>query len=180
MGASRHLTADELESGLGEIQQSPTDSGVLRLIVRRPASGQREELQQGTLDLAVGLVGDYWSAARSPDVDAQITVMNARAIALIAVDPQRRSLAGDQLYVDLDLSGDNLPPGTRLTIGSAVIEVTASPHTGCRNFREWYGLDAMRFVNSPVGRQLNLRGVNARVVRPGVIQIGGLVKKLRS
>lgn len=173
----RQLTTTELEAGLDEIRQSPFHSGVLRMIVRRPASGRREELQQGTIDLATGLFGDCWSTARNPDRDAQITVINARAIALIANIPERWSLAGDQLYVDLDLSNENLPPGARLSIGSAVLEVTAQPHTGCRIFRNHYGLDAMRFVNSETGRLLNLRGINARVVRSGTVQIGDSVMK---
>jgi MOSC domain-containing protein YiiM len=177
MQAARQLTMEELEAGLDEIRRSPSDSGVLRLIVRRPVSGRREELQQGTIDLASGLVGDCWSAARNPNMDAQITLMNARAVSLIANVPERWSLAGDQLYVDLDLGSENLPPGTRLSIGSVVIEVTAQPHTGCRIFRDHFGSDAMRFVNSETGRRLNLRGINGRVVAPGVVQVGDAVRK---
>jgi MOSC domain-containing protein YiiM len=179
MQVVRHLTAAELEAGLAEIRQSPSDAGILRLIVRRPAPGEREEMQQGTLDSAAGLVGDYWGTGRRPNVDCQITLMNARAIALIADFPSRWSLAGDQLYVDLDLSSSNLPPGTRLTIGTATVEITAVPHTGCRIFRGHYGGDAMRFVNSPMGRELNLRGVNARVLRNGPIMVGDTIKRVR-
>jgi MOSC domain-containing protein YiiM len=104
--------------------------------------------------------------------------MNARVIDLVAREKDRWSLAGDQLFIDLDVSAENLPPGTRLALGSAVIEVTNQPHTGCKKFAARFGLDALKFVNSPVGRQLQLRGVNARVRQAGVIRIGDLVKKL--
>ena len=180
----RHLTTEELEAGLEEIRRSPADAGVLKLIVRRPEIGAREVLEQGELDLADGLVGDSWprrgsarSADGSPHPDMQLNVMNARVAALVAQDETRWELSGDQLFVDLDLSAANVPPGTRLSIGSAVIEVTAEPHTGCQRFVERFGLDAMKFVNSPVGRTLQLRGINARVVRPGVVRTGDLVKK---
>jgi MOSC domain-containing protein YiiM len=107
----------------------------------------------------------------------QLNVMNARAVALVAHDRERWALAGDQLYVDLDLSTDNLPPGTRLALGTAVIEVTAQPHTGCKKFVARFGAEAVKFVNSPLGKQLRLRGMNARVVRPGVIRAGDVVRK---
>jgi MOSC domain-containing protein YiiM len=108
----------------------------------------------------------------------QLTIMNARVIDLLAQKHERWQLAGDQLYVDLDLSGDNLPPGTHLAIGSAVVEVTAQPHTGCRKFSARFGQDAVKFVNSEEGKELRLRGVNARIVRGGVIKQGETVKKL--
>lgn len=181
-----HLTTAELEAGLDAIRQSPKDEGALQLIVRRPRANERETLEEGQLDLVEGLVGDTWRVRassrsadkRSPHPDMQLTVMNARAVALVAQDPARWTLAGDQLYVDLDLSAANLPAGTRLRIGTAVIEVTAQPHTGCGKFVERFGLDAMKFVNSPVGRTLNLRGINARVVQAGAIRRGDLVRKL--
>lgn len=181
-----HLTTAELEAGLDGIRQSPKDAGELQLIVRRPRVGEREALDEAELDLADGLVGDTWkfrASSRMPDKksphpDMQLNVINARAVALIAQHPSRWALAGDQLYVDLDLSADNLPAGTRLGIGTAVIEVTAQPHTGCGKFVERFGLDAMKFVNSPVGRALNLRGINARVVQPGTIRRGDIVRKL--
>jgi hypothetical protein len=181
----RHLTTEELEAGLGEIVESPKDEGVLKLIVRRPRVGEREILEAGELDCAVGLVGDTWPKRKSskttdgtPHPDMQLNVMNARVAALVAQTRERWALAGDQLFVDLDLSVANLPPGTRLALGSAVIEVTAQPHTGCGKFVERFGADAMRFVNSPVGRQLNLRGINAKVVRAGRIRAGESVRKL--
>jgi MOSC domain-containing protein YiiM len=181
----KHLTMTELEAGLPEVSQSPADAGRLELIVRRPGVGEREVLAEGQLDLSVGLVGDTWNARassrmpdRTPHPDMQINVMNARAIDLIAGDQQRWPLAGDQLFVDLDLSAANLPPGTRLALGDAVIEVTAQPHTGCDKFVSRFGVDAMKFVNSAVGRTLNLRGINARVVVPGRIRAGDTVRKV--
>jgi MOSC domain-containing protein YiiM len=182
---ARHLTLDELEAGLPGLLTSPRDQGTLELIVRRPAIGAREVLETGELDLADGLVGDTWKlrgSSRSvdggPHPEMQINVMNSRVIDFIAQDRERWALAGDQLFVDLDLSAENLPPGTRLSMGTAVIEVTPQPHTGCAKFVERFGVDAMKFVNSPRGRRLSLRGINARVVRPGRIHAGGVVSKL--
>jgi hypothetical protein len=180
-----HLTTRELEAGLEEIARSPTQDGVLEMIVRRPQVGEREILTEGYLDVADGLSGDSWklrsskrTADGSPHPDMQLNVMNARAVALVSQDRSRWHLAGDQLYVDLDLSAGNLPAGTRLAIGSAVIEVTAEPHTGCSKFVERFGLDAMRFVNAEERKDLHLRGINARVVRPGALRVGDTVNKL--
>ncbi len=178
------LTMTQLEAGLDEIRQSPRDEGRLELIVRRPQVDEREVLEEAELDRADGLVGDSWKLRGSsrtedgsPHPDMQLNIMNSRVIALVAQDRGRWPLAGDQLYLDLDLSAENLPPGTRLALGSAVIEVTAQPHTGCKKFAARFGADALRFVNSPEGKQLRLRGVNARVVRPGVIRVGQVVKR---
>jgi MOSC domain-containing protein YiiM len=110
----------------------------------------------------------------------QLNVINARLSALVAIDPDRRALAGDQLHVDLDLSEANLPHGTQLTLGSAVIQVTDQPHTGCAQFVERFGRDAMRFVNSPIGRQLRLRGLNAKVVVGGTVSPGDQIWKVAS
>jgi hypothetical protein len=179
-----HLSAQELEAGLDDIRRSPQEEGRLELIVARPRAGVRQELSQGELDPLRGLVGDSWSyrrhprAGAPPNPDTQINVMNARVAALVAQSRDRWALAGDQLFVDLDLSAANLPPGTQLAIGGAIIEVTAEPHTGCAKFVQRFGVDAMKFVNSPVGRRLNLRGINARVVEPGPIRGGDRVKKL--
>jgi len=184
MSAERHLTMSELEAGLAEIRRSPRDEGRLALIVRRPRTEEREILEQGELDVALGLIGDNWQARGNSSTDdgaahpeMQLNLMNARAIDLIAGGRSRWHLAGDQLFVDLDLSGANLPPGTRLAIGTAAIEVTAVPHTGCKKFTARFGLEAMKFVNSPVGRELNLRGINAKVVRGGTISVGDFVNK---
>ena len=181
----KHLTLPELEGGLDEIRQAPKDRGVLRLIVRRPHVNEREVLEEGRLDPAHGLLGDSWEArgssrsrSGSAHPDRQLNIMNARAIALVAQSPDRWALAGDQLYIDLDLSADNLPPGARFTLGSAVIEVSEPPHTGCGKFAARFGMDAVTFVNSPEGKQLRLRGLNARVVVPGVIRVGDIATKL--
>src|SRR5882757_7172601 len=175
----KHLTMDELEAGLDEIRSAPEDEGVLLLIVRRPRIEEREVLEVAELHLEEGLVGDSWSRRRSsrtadgsPHRDMQINVINARVAALVAQDKARWQLAGDQLYLDMDLSEANLPAGTQLEIGSAVIEVTPPPHTGCTKFVARFGLEAMKFVNSAVGRELHLRGINAKVVQPGMIRLG--------
>jgi hypothetical protein len=180
-----HLTTSELEAGLDEILKSPKDEGELKLIVRRPGTDLREILEEGELDLVEGLLGDTWKnrgSSRSADglshPDMQLNIMNARAIDLVAQTKDRWRLAGDQLYIDLDLSANNLPPGTQLAIGSAIIEVTNQPHTGCQKFVARFGVDAMRFVNSALGRQLNLRGINAKVIQPGRIRVGDIARKI--
>jgi MOSC domain-containing protein YiiM len=182
---TKFLRIEELEAGLNEICESPKDGGALRMIVRRPHTGARQTMEQGELTLTDGLVGDSWrtrgSSRRpdgSPDPENQLTIMNARAVALLAKEKERWELAGDQLFIDLDLSASNLPPGTRLLIGAAVIEVTAQPHTGCKKFQGRYGADAIKFVNSPTGRKLNLRGVNAKVIQGGAIRVGDLARKM--
>jgi hypothetical protein len=176
---------DELMAGLDEIRSAPKDEGVLQLIVRRPQIDARELLEEGELHLAEGLVGDSWirrassrTADGSPHPDMQINIMNARVTALVAHHKSRWHLAGDQLYLDMDLSAENLPAGTQLAIGSAVIEVTPPPHTGCKKFMARFGLDAMKFVNSAIGKELHLRGINAKVVQPGMIRVGNVAKKL--
>lgn len=171
-----HLDLSTLQDGVDEIRRSPADGGTVELIVRRPAEDAREVLTEGRLDDASGLVGDAWQHGKA-DPERQITVMNSRAVALVATSRERWPLAGDQLYVDLDLSGENLPAGTRLAIGSAVIEVTKPPHRGCKKFAARFGLDALRLVNSEQGYALNLRGINARVVTGGVIRPGDQVRK---
>jgi len=178
-----HVSAADLDAGLAEILRAPSAEGSVELIVRRPTEGEREVLEEGVLDLDEGLVGDRWRAgARSEgatmDTGTQLTLMNARVIALIAPDRERWPLAGDQLYVDLDLRPENLPTGTRLALGSAVIEVTDEPHTGCAKFSGRFGSDAIRFVNSRAGRDLRLRGLNARVVEPGRVRAGDTIRKL--
>ncbi len=180
----KHLPMAELAAGLGPIRHAPADRGCLELIVRRPAIGERQVLATGELDPVVGLVGDNWSTRgaaatppRVPNPQAQLTLMNSRVAQLVAGDRGRWPLAGDQLYVDLDLSLTNLPAGTQLAIGSAVIEVTAEPHTGCRKFVERFGADAMAWVNSETGRALCLRGINSKVIRAGRIRVGDTIAK---
>ena len=180
---ARHLTRAEVEAGLDEIRAAPRDLGVLELIVRRPAVDEREVVEEAELDLEEGLVGDNWasrgrSGGRPANRDAQLTVTSARAIGLVAGSHDRWPLAGDQLYVDLDLSRDNVPPGTRLAIGTATVEVTAAPHTGCKKFASRYGLEALKAFDTDEGLALNLRGINTRVVAPGTVRVGDAVRRL--
>jgi MOSC domain-containing protein YiiM len=180
-----HRTAAELEQGMGDVTAAPRDEGQVRLIVRRTGKGQREVLAVGELDREVGLVGDDWvnrpsRATGQPSPYAQVTVMNARFAELIAGEagPRAWAQAGDQLYIDLDLSQENLPPGSRLAVGRAVIEISAEPHTGCAQFSARFGLDALRIANSELGRALRLRGANAVVVEPGMVRTGDRARKL--
>ena len=179
-------TTDELLAALAHLQASPLDEGPLELIVSRPTVDERVVLTNAELRVEDGLVGDTWrqrgsrnTEDGSAEIDRQLTLMNARAIALFAGERSRWPLAGDQLYVDLNLSEDNLPAGTQLRLGTAVLEVTALPHTGCAKFRERFGLDVSRFINSDEGRRLNLRGINARVVSSGTIRTGDTASAVR-
>ena len=184
-GVVDHPTKEQLEAGFGHVLQSPKDNGPLVKIVRRPDVSQREVSAAGELDADLGLVGDNWKVRANPttpngkaDPVAQITVMNARFLSLIAQSEERWELSGDQLLIDLDLSIENLPPGTRLRVGSAVIEVSKKPHTGCAKFAARFGQDALRFVSTPEGRALRLRGANAKVVQSGAIRVGDEAVKL--
>ena len=181
----KHLTMAELEAALDHLRQTPKDDGVVQLIVRRPQVDQREVIEEAELDPVGGLIGDSWSvrgSSRTPDgsphPEMQINIMNARVTALVAQDKERWSLAGDQLYIDMDLSKENLPAGSRIAIGSAVLEVSPLPHTGCHKFVARFGVDAMKFVNSEVGKQLCLRGINAKVVQGGKVKVGESAKKI--
>ena len=174
----QHRTTIDLEMSLEELTGSPRDRGVIALIVRRPSQDEREVLKEAELTLEEGLAGDRWSKGESPNPESQMTVMNSRVIDFLAGSSEGWPLAGDQLYVDLDLGVENLPTGTKLSVGSAVIEVTAPPHTGCAKFAKRFGMDAARFVNSNVGRHLRLRGLNARVIKPGQIRQGDTMVKV--
>lgn len=191
MTPERFLTLDELEAGLEIIRQSPRAAGTLEMIVRRPNVDEREIVDRAELDLARGMVGDNWLArgsSRTPDGTAhpemQLTLMNSRAADLIAQDRTRWIWAGDQLYVDFDLSAENVPPGTRLSIGSGpqavIVEVTPVPHTGCQKFAARFGVDAMKFVNSPAGKALQLRGINTKVIQGGTIRVGDAVRQVET
>ena len=183
--AVEHLSRERLVAGLGQIRDSPQDGGRLVLIVRRPAVGERALPAEAVLDQVAGLDGDNWlsrGSTSTPDGSAdpqrQVTVMNARVAELVAGGTGRMPLAGDQLYLDLDLSLDNFPAGSLLAVGQAVLQVSEAPHLGCAKFVERFGVEAMRFVNSRAGRQLRLRGMNARVMVSGTVRLGDLAAKV--
>jgi MOSC domain-containing protein YiiM len=180
-----HRSAEQLAAGMPHIDAAPRDTGTLDVLVRRPAVNERDVLEVGELSLTEGLVGDTWSqrsSRRTPDgsphPDMQLNVMSSRVLAALA-DRERWQLAGDQLLVDLDLSPENLPTGTRLEIGTAVIEVTDQPHTGCAKFAERFGPEALRFVNTGAGAERRFRGLNAKVVQPGSIRPGDTITVVR-
>jgi hypothetical protein len=179
------LTTEELETALDHLRQAPKDDGVIELIVRRPEVDRREVLDEAVLDLSLGLVGDNWKvrgSKRTPDgsahPDMQINIMNSRVTALVARERERWPLAGDQFYIDMDLSRENLPAGSRIAVGSAVLEVSPLPHTGCKKFVARFGVEAMEFVNSELGKALCLRGINAKIIRGGTVKIGQTAKKI--
>jgi MOSC domain-containing protein YiiM len=186
MAPVAHRTTDELVAALDSLRESPSDQGSVELIVRRPAVDEREVLTEAKLSVDEGIVGDTWrirGSRHTPDGSAeperQLTIMNARAIALFAGDDRDRwAEAGDQLYVDINLSDDNLPAGSRLQLGTAIVEVTEKPHTGCAKFAQRFGMDVARFVNSTDGTELHLRGVNARVVHAGKVTMGDIAAKV--
>jgi MOSC domain-containing protein len=172
-------TLSELRDGLAHVGEAPKDGGTLELIVARPGVDERVELASAELEIDRGLVADRWSRGSRSNPKSQLTVMNVRATRLVAGDRSRWALAGDQLYVDLDLSGENLPPGTRMAIGSAVIEVSDHPHLGCEKFAARYGPTARAFANSPEGTAVNFRGINTQVVQSGTVRVGDAVRVLR-
>lgn len=181
----RNLSLDELNSGLSEIRRSPKNYGVLEAIVIRPAENKRVSLQQCQVSSDLGIHGDNWADGcwlalpdGRPHPDVQVAIMNARAIALIAQAKDRWPLAGDNLYVDLDISDENLQSGQKLAIGSSVFEITDVPHNGCKKFAERFGKDAVKFVNSPDGKLFHLRGIYAKVIQAGSISVGDRIQKL--
>jgi hypothetical protein len=180
-----HLGVDEIRAGIDRVLASPGTAGTIELIVRRPKVGKREVLASGALDVSRGLIGDNWltrGSSRTPDNSAhpemQLNLMNYRFAELIAGCRERVPLAGDQLFVDFDLSAGNIPPGTRLSVGEAIIEVTAVPHTGCKKFVERFGVEAMKFANSDFGRRHNFRGINAKVIRGGAVAVGDIIERV--
>ena len=185
LGVITHRTVAELEAGMARVLDAPADEGAVRLVVRRPGKGQREILAMGQLDVDVGLVGDDWinrpgMGSDKPSPYAQVTVMNARVAELISGDPEPAAWAqcGDQLYLDLDISETNMPAGTRISVGGAVLEVQAEPHTGCAQFRGWWGAETLRFISTERGRALRMRGANTIVLQPGTVRPGDTARKL--
>ena len=180
------VSRDLLDATLDLIQQSPSVEGRVEMIVCRPALGEREVLQEAELSIESGLLGDNWSDRWSGKeehlqrhLDMQITLMNSRVIdAIVGGDRNLWPLAGDQFFVDFDLSADNLSPGTKIQVGAAILEVTEEPHLGCKKFMERFGKDAVTFVNSEEYKLLKLRGINAKVISPGVVTNGGVISKL--
>lgn len=182
-----HLSEAVLLAGLDHIRDAPKTDGVLEMIVVRPQENERISVHECLVSAAGGVVGDRWAEKRRkltadglPDPGNQVTLMNSRCIALLAQEKSRWPLAGDQLYVDLDLSDENLPVGQRLAIGTAVLEITSLPHTGCSKFSSRFGPDALAFVNSETGKQLHLRGIYAQVVQDGRLRVGDRVVKIRA
>ena len=173
--------ASTYEAHLDDVRAAPADEGVVELIVLRPADNERELLDEARIDEDLGLIGDKWATRdvdRTPAyLSAQLTVISTRVLAVIEPDQARWPLAGDQLYVDFDLSEANLPARSRLTVGEAILEVSETPHTGCAKFSARFGSDALRWINSPIGRAHRMRGLNARVVRGGVIHRGDRIRK---
>ena len=180
-----HFSEAELTGRLPEVLQSPADGGVLVQIVARPDKELRELRDRSEVTPEAGLPGDRWArhcSRRLPDgrlnPDTQLTLMNSRTVALVAGDKERWALAGDNLFVDLDLSEANLQAGQRLKIGSAILEITAEPHTGCSKFSKRFGVEALKFVNSPEGKKLRLRGIHAQVIQAGTIAVGDRIEKI--
>jgi hypothetical protein len=174
----------DLDQHLASIRSAPRETGRLELIVQRPHEDERVLVPEGVLHPASGLIGDRWVRHRSrstpdgsPDPAVQLTLISTRVLAAIEPDQSRWPLAGDQLYVDFDLSVEHLPVGARVAIGEAEAEVSAQPHTGCSKFSVRFGSDALRWINSPTGRELRMRGVNCRIIRGGTVRVGDAISK---
>ena len=180
-----HRSIADLENGLENIKKSPADNGMLYMIVVRTSKRERAVPWYCKLSPAFGVEGDHWSqgAWKSlpegiPDPMVQVTIMNSRCLDLIATSKERWPLAGDNLIVDMDISTANLKPGQKVSIGSAVLEISDIPHTGCMKFRDRFGVEALKFVSSKEARELRLRGLFARVIKEGEISIGDRLKKI--
>ena len=176
----RHLLSDQIDAKINQLAESPKDRGVLEYIVLRLPEERRETPQEAAVHPESGLHGDRWGQARSPNLGAQISMMNSRFLRVIAGGEERMPLSGDNLLVDLDLSDENLPSGTRLKIGTAVFEVTDIPHTGCAKFQRRYGVDALEVVNSETYKARRLRGLFTRAIQPGKIRVGDSICKVDS
>jgi MOSC domain-containing protein YiiM len=184
MSTNLHVAREDLDARLPELRRLDSAQGTLELIVRRPSEGERELPAIAEISLEDGLVGDRWRASAHRDEaggvnrENQLTLMSVRMLGLIA-EPERWPLSGDNLLVDMGLDMDSLPIGSRLAIGDeVVVEISEVPHTGCAKFSARFGSDALKFINSPEGRVLRLRGVNAHVVEPGTVSTGDAIRRL--
>ncbi len=174
-----HLTPDELNAGLDRIMEAPQDGGPVGMLIVRPTDDERSTPESVEVSAALGVHGDHWSTGPYRDEpDTQITIMSSRVLDLVSGGRERWSLAGDNIIADLDLSHVNLVPGQKLEAGSAILEITEIPHTGCNKFSSRFGADALRFVNVGRGKKLRMRGTYARVVQPGTISVGDQINKL--
>ncbi len=185
MESIEHTTSDELNDKMDWLLDSPKDGGVVRGIVVRPATDEREELQEARLSPEGGVEGDRWASTAQRKLkdgrlnpDVQVTLTNARLIELLAKERSRWSLSGDQIYVDMDLSMENLQPGQRLAIGSTVLEISEVPHRGCSKYRSRFGQAGFDLVDSARGRELRFRGVYAQIVKEGTVGVGDQIHKV--
>ena len=172
-------TIENLEARWAQVEPSPLDNGSVALISRRPAPDQREALERATFTAEAGLLGDDWLRRHGDDIEAQITLMNSRVIQLLAGDKSRWAEAGDQLFVDLDISQDNLPPGARIQIGGVIMEISKRPHTGCTKFARRFGGHARKWTATETGERQRRRGVYAFVVQDGEVNVGDRIRKVR-
>jgi MOSC domain-containing protein YiiM len=170
----RHRSLAELEEGFAKLPAPPPDEGRLRLIVCRHAPGVHEAQDRVRLTPEQGVPGDEWNRRPPLKPEAQLTVMR-RDVAELVAHGQPLTEPGDNLIVDLDISSPNLPVGTRLRIGSAVVEVSPKPHDGCQKFARRFGDAALRFVNAPATRHLNLRGIYWRVLEAGEVAVDAAI-----
>jgi MOSC domain-containing protein YiiM len=175
--ADRHLSLDALEDGLAALPPPPRDRGRVTLIVRRRADGVRETPARVELTRERGVPGDRWQRLQPDAPQMQLAVMQQDLAELIA-NGQPLSLFGDNLFVDLDLSAANLPFGSQIRVGSAIVEMTPEPHDGCHKFAGRFGNDALRFVATKATRAENRRGVYWTTIEAGEVAVGDELRVL--